>query len=138
MGFYIISDAYKKSWIEDVYGEENTITLYQCNQMVNFTVSGKDGCINENDEVIDHSKWESSLTAVENAKSPEDLEDIFEIDHFLKEMALDYLTGSTDHINTGHNFYFYKQPNGKWIYLSYNFDLDFGMFFTDLIKTSYT
>ncbi len=86
MGFYIISDAYKKSWIEDVYGEENTITLYQCNQMVNFTVSGKDGCINENDEVIDHSKWESSLTAVENAKSPEDLEDIFEIDHFLKEM----------------------------------------------------
>jgi len=43
-----------------------------------------------------------------------------------------------DHINNGHNFYLYKQPNGKWIYLSYDFDLDFGIFLTELLHTSYT
>jgi len=31
--------------------------------------------------------WRAFLSAVENAQSPSDLEDIFEIDHFLKEMA---------------------------------------------------
>jgi len=138
MGFYIISDAYKKSWIEYIYGEKGTTTLYQCNHMKKFSLSEKDGCINENDDITDHSEWESFLSKIENAESSKDLEDIFEVDHFLKEMALDYLTGSTDHVNTGHNFYMYKQPNGKWIYLSYDFDLDFGIFFTDLIKTSYT
>jgi len=138
MGFYVISDAYKKSWIEYIYGEKNTTTLYQCNTLRNLTLSGKDGCTNENDEVSDHSEWESFLSQVENAKSPEDLEDIFEIDHFMKEMALDYITGSMDHLIKGHNFYFYKQPNGKWIYLSYDFDLDFGIFFDDLLQTSYT
>lgn len=138
MGFYIISDAFKKSWIEYMYGEKNTTNLYQCNSMRNVTLSNKDECTNENDEVTDNSEWESFLTQVENAKSSEDLEDIFEIDHFLKEMALDYITGSIDHIIKGHNYYFYKQPNGKWIYLSYDFDLDFGIFFDNLLETSYT
>jgi len=45
-------------------------------------------------------------------------------------MAIDYLLGSWDHIQnptTGHNFYLYKKKDGKWIYLSYDFDLDFGI-----------
>ena len=106
--------------------------------MKNINLSEKDGCVNENDEVTDYSEWESFLSKIENAKSSKDIEDIFDVDHFLKEMALDYLTGAMDHINTGHNFYLYKQPNGKWIYLSYDFDLDFGIYFTDLINTPYT
>ena len=126
MGLFIISDAYKKSWIKYVYNDEDTSLLYKCDLMENLDVKNSEGCINENDDVTDHSEWISFLSAVENAQSPSDLEDIFEIDHFLKEMALDYLLGSWDHILNYHNYYMYKQPNGKWIYLSQDFDHDFG------------
>jgi len=30
MGLFIINDAFKESWVEYVYGEENTSTLYKC------------------------------------------------------------------------------------------------------------
>jgi len=137
MGLFVISDAYKKSWVEYVYDEENTSLLYKCEIMEKLAVENSEGCINENDDVTDHSEWISFLSAVENAKSSSDLEDIFEIDHFLKEMALDYLLGSWDHITNYHNYYMYKQPNGKWIYLSQDFDHDFGQ--PNLpINTSYT
>jgi len=85
-----------------------------------------DDCENENEEVTDHSEWIHFLTTVENAQSAEDLEDIFEIDHFLYEMAIEYLVSGWDHIVSSHNFYLYKQPNGKWIYLIHDFDLDIG------------
>jgi len=126
MGFYIISDAYKKSWIEYIYGEENTSLLYKCESVKNLIVYDSEGCVNENEDVTDNSEWISFLLAVQNANSASDLEDIFEIDHFLKEMAIDYLLGSWDHMTNGHNYYMYKQPNGKWIYLSQDFDHDFG------------
>jgi len=42
-------------------------------------------------------------------------------------MALEYSFGSWDHIlRCAHNFYMYKQKNGKWIYLSHDFDHDLG------------
>jgi len=54
---------------------------------------------------------------------------MFEIDQFLTEMAIDYLNASVDHILNAMNFYMYKQQsNGKWIYLSHDFDLDIGQY----------
>ncbi|ORX59178.1 hypothetical protein BCR36DRAFT_88991 [Piromyces finnis] len=94
--------------------------------MHDFSPKYFSGCINKNkEELYNNSEWIEFLTAVEKAKSPEDLEDIFEID-FLYEMAIDYLTGAFNHIYNIHNYYMYKQPNGKWIYLSHDFDYDFG------------
>ncbi|ORX42696.1 hypothetical protein BCR36DRAFT_362037 [Piromyces finnis] len=127
MGLYIFNDDYKLSWIEEVYGEKNTKNLYKCDYMYDLLPEYSFGCSNENEEEINNnSEWIEFLTAVKNAKSATDLEDIFEIDHFLYEMAIDYLTGAYDHIQNTHNYYMYKQPNGKWIYLSYDFDHDFG------------
>jgi len=128
MGLYIITDSYKESWIEKVYGEKNTTTLYKCEKLKDFTLQYSHGCINENNKVRDETEWINFLKTVENAKSSSDLENIFEIDHFLYEMALEFLLFSYDHIQSGHNFYLYKQPNGKWIYLSHDFDLDVGVF----------
>jgi len=88
MGFYIISDAFKKSWIEYVYGEKDTTNLYQCNGLYDFTISKIDGCINENDEITNNSELESFLIRVENAESAEDLEDTFEVDHFLRLLTI--------------------------------------------------
>ncbi|ORX42704.1 coth-domain-containing protein [Piromyces finnis] len=127
MGLYTLSDDYKLSWVEKVYGEKNAKNLYKCDKIEDILPQYYDGCSNENEEEMnDNSEWIEFLTAVENAKSAADLEDIFEIDHFLYEMAIDYLTGSFDHVQANHNYYMYKQPNGKWIYLSHDFDHDFG------------
>ena len=130
MGLYLLNDAYKLSWIKNQYGEEETQNLYKCTNMYDFSSFYPEGCINDNDDVIDtyddNSEWMKFLKAVDKANSAADLEDVFEIDHFLTEMAIDYLVGSWDHMQEGHNYYMYKQPNGKWIYLSQDFDHDLG------------
>jgi len=130
MGLYIISDTYKPSWIKQFYGEKNTPNLYQCEYLFDFNPAYASSCFNEDKEVKDNNDLVKFLKIVKNAKSVSEIESVFEVDHFLTEMAIDYLLGSWDHVQnptTGHNFYLYKQKSGKWIYLSYDFDLDFGM-----------
>ena len=126
MGLYILTDSIKAAWIEKVYDEKKTTTLYKCDGLPEISPNYYKMCNNENDEITDHSEWIDFLTAVENANSVSDLENIFEIDHFLYEMAIEYLVYGTDH--NCHNFSFYRQPNGKWIYLTFDFDLDFGFY----------
>ncbi|ORX77459.1 hypothetical protein BCR32DRAFT_302558, partial [Anaeromyces robustus] len=130
MGFYLLNDAYKPSWIEEEYGDKDTTTLYKCDNLIEFDPMFSTGCINENDDInVNDTEWIEFLNAVKMAKSSSDLENIFEIDHFCYEMIIDYLLGSIDHYENpliGHNFDMYKQKNGKWIYLSHDFDLDFG------------
>jgi len=131
MGLYILSDAYKPSWIESVYGEKNTTALYRCEELFDFYPINYSGCYNEDDDITDYKELNQFLKKVRTAKTVSDLDSIFEVDHFITEMAIEYLLGSWDHIQnqlSEHNFYLYKKPdNGKWIYLSYDFDLDFGM-----------
>jgi len=124
MGLYIITDSLNLSWIEDTFGDKKSSYLYKCVAMGDFLVENVEGCINKNEDVTDHSEWIDFLQKVENAKSASDIDDIFNIDHFLYEMAIDYLLGAQDHYL--HNFFLYKHPNGKWTYLSYDFDYDFG------------
>jgi len=129
MGLYMLMDIFKDSWVEQVYGEKNTTTLYKCNGMSFLTLeSSSTGCINENDEVTDHTEWLNMLSRLDQAEKPEDIEDIFDIDQFLKEIAIEYLTGAWEHIikTTGHNYFMYKPIDGKWQYLLFDFDLDFG------------
>ncbi|OUM57354.1 hypothetical protein PIROE2DRAFT_17695 [Piromyces sp. E2] len=125
MGLHIITDSFKLSWVEKVYGDKDSSTLYKCESIKDLLPKYSDGCTNENEDVTDNTEWINFLMAIKNAKSASDLEDIFEIDHFLYEMAIEYLLLGWDHIRNGHNFSMYKQPNGKWIYLPFDFDLDF-------------
>jgi len=142
MGLYTLNEAIKSSWIKSVYGEENTTSLYKCNYLIDFKPEYSVGCTNENEDVNENEsnkELEKFLEKVETAESVSDLEDIFEIDHFLNEIALDFLSGSYDHIQNDilyHNFSFYKQKNGKWIYLPYDFDLDMGIIPTYTILES--
>jgi len=123
MGLYIMTDVINLPWIEDVYDDKKTKYLYKCKYFYDFIAGYFDQCINKNEDVTDHNEWINFLTAVENATSASDIEDIFDVEHFLYEMAIDYLSNASDHAS--HNFYLYKQPNGKWTYISYDFDLDF-------------
>jgi len=130
MGLYVLMDAIKKSWIKYVYGEDDPQYLYQCKSMNNLLTVNTSGhsCTNLNELITNHSEWFKFLVQLDNAESAEDIEDIFDIDLFLKEMVFEYLSGSWDHyINYGHNFYLYKPVNGgKWQYLMYDFDAEFG------------
>eukprot|EP00833_Pecoramyces_ruminatium_P000671 jgi/Orpsp1_1/1174703/evm.model.c7180000051048.1 len=56
-----------------------------------------------------------------------DVESFFDVEQFTKEMVIDFLTSSWDHLVNFHNYYLYKNPQtNKWIYLSYDFDFDMG------------
>jgi len=130
MGLFVLTDAYKLPWIEQVYGEKDTTHLFKCTG-ARLSIDGPNNCHNENDDIVDLTEIDNELSSfletIINAKSAEDIEDIFEVDHFIKEMAIEYLLGAWDHLQLGHNFYLYKQPNGKWIYMTYDHDHSFGI-----------
>ncbi|KAL6609027.1 putative cellulase, partial [Neocallimastix californiae] len=129
MGFYILMDSIKLSWIDFVYGDKDSTSLYRCKD-VNNDLSVKmssTGCINDNEEVTDNSEWIEFLTALDSAQSAEDIENIFDIDLFLTEIAIEYISGSWDHyLIYGHNFYLYKPKDDKWKFIVYDYDGDFG------------
>jgi len=60
---------------------------------------------------------------VNNATTRNDLEKIMDVDNFIKYMAWEWLIGTWDHFLGiyGHNLYWFQQPNGKWIYIPYDY-----------------
>ena len=129
LGFFILRDAIKSSWIESEFGEKDTKSLYKC---ANYSYLTKDyssvNCNNEDESVEDNTEFVEFLTALDKAQSASDIEDIFEIDQFLTDMALDYLFGAWGHyIYIGENYSLYKQANGKWKYIPNDHDYDFGI-----------
>ena len=129
MGLYIMTDVINLPWIENVFDDKKSTTLFKCMHLTDFLPRFSYGCENKNEDVTDDTEWINFLTTIENAKSASDLEAIFDIEHFLYEMAIDYLVNAMDHM--GHNFYLYKQPNGKWTYISFDFDQDFSLVLND-------
>jgi len=128
-GFYVLLDSPKLPWIEQVYGEKDAKNLYKCKMGGMFLTEQANGytCENENDEVTDRTEWLEFLRALDNSKSIADVEDILDVDKFLYESAFDYLSGSWDHFfHSGHNYSMYKQKDGKWTIIYYDFDGDIG------------
>jgi len=129
MGLFVIMDAPKVSWAKLAYNDENTKNLYKCKEALSdlSLATSVTGCVNENDEITENPEWIEFLTALDNAQSAEEIEDFFDIDQFLYEIAYEYLSGSCDHyLFNGHNFNVYKMKNGKWTMISYDFDADLG------------
>jgi len=135
-----MSDKYKTTWVEKEYGEKDTKSLYKCVTNLESTYL-YNNIENENEDITDITEVRELLVKFDKAQSAADIEDIFEVDHFIKEVAIEYLTGSWDNLNNGNNIYLYKQPNGKWIYLTYDYDNSFGVnmdsFFCGFIFTDF-
>ncbi|KAG4095859.1 coth protein-domain-containing protein [Neocallimastix lanati (nom. inval.)] len=129
-GFYILMDAPKIPWIEQVFGEKDTKSLYKCKDGGGYLsfLMGMDICENEAGEDIDRTEWVNLLKTLDNAQTAEEIEDIFDVDQFLYLAAFDYLIGSWDHFFLGgHNYSMYKNKNtGKWTMIYYDFDSDLG------------
>jgi len=124
LGLFILTDIYKESWIEYVYGEKDTQLLYKCN-LCNLNYQSRSFFENENKEATNKNELYEFLAEMTKAESASDVETIFDLDQYYKEIAVDVLVSSWDH--TGHNYYIYKnKENNKWIYLSHDYDLDMG------------
>ncbi|ORX63821.1 hypothetical protein BCR32DRAFT_239031 [Anaeromyces robustus] len=133
-GFYILSDAFKPSWIEYVYNEKDTKTLYQCTRFGNYNSfkSYSSACENEDESVTDNVEFIQFLSELDQAQNISDLEKFFDVELFLKEIAIEFLFGSYDHfLNSGNNIYLYKRVDGQWKMFLYDFDSEFGQ---DIIR----
>ncbi|ORX61215.1 coth-domain-containing protein [Piromyces finnis] len=133
MGLWVISDSIKNHWIKRKFGDngEEIKTLYECNgDVIRFDDgSAKTKCINKNDEYSDYMEpFNTFVDQVNAAKTRQDLEEIMDVDNFIKYMAWEWLMGSFDHFLSyyGHNLCWYKQPNDKWIYIPYDHDIEMG------------
>ncbi|ORX60895.1 coth-domain-containing protein [Piromyces finnis] len=133
MGFWVVSDSIKSKWIQRKFGvsEEQTKPLYQCRaDFIRLdNGSAKQLCVNANEEYKDYMEpFNNFVDAVNAAKTREDLEKIMDVDNFIKYLAWEYLMGSWDHFSNvyGHNIYWYQQPNGKWVIIPYDHDIELG------------
>ncbi|ORX77409.1 hypothetical protein BCR32DRAFT_223424, partial [Anaeromyces robustus] len=137
-GFYVLMDAPKLPWVEQVFGEKDTTNLYKCKSGGLYLTEQACayGCENENDDVTDRAEWIDFLKAIDNAKIVDDIEKVLDIENYINTAVFDYLVGATDHFfGLGHNYSMYKNPKtGKWIMIYYDFDSDLGQ---DIIMFDY-
>jgi len=135
-GLHVLLDTLKLSWVEKKYDDEDTANLYNCSSggcFMNENCSRS--CENLNDEVTDISEFVEFLKTLDQASSIEEIEKVFDVDNFLYETAYEYLAGGWDHLyHPGHNIILYKQKNGIWKMIYYDFDNDFGQ---DVIGMEY-
>jgi len=129
-GLFVLLDAYKTSWIKKVFPDDKEVSsFYQCNNLnSNFSENNIKTCINANDDFEGEVKpLEDFIYAINAATSREEVEDIMDVDEFVREWIFEWLTGSWDSsLVEGKNYYMYKQLNGKWIMLPFDFDSTFG------------
>ncbi|ORX60891.1 hypothetical protein BCR36DRAFT_340864 [Piromyces finnis] len=133
LGFWVVSDSVKNKWIQRKFKnvDDNIANLIQCrDDRIRFDdESAKTKCVNSNNEYSDYmDEFNNFVDQVNAAKTRSDLEKIMEVDNFIKYMAWEYITLSWDHFIGifGHNIYWFKQPNGKWVYIPYDYDLELG------------
>jgi len=130
MGLYILIDAYKTSWVKKTFEEDEDVeNLYQCKEMnSNFSTNNLKLCTNANDKYANSTEsLEEFITTINSAKTREDVEDIMDVDVFVRTWIYEWLLGSWDHtLINGKNYFLYKQVNGKWVVFIYDFDSMFG------------
>ncbi|ORX77407.1 hypothetical protein BCR32DRAFT_207962 [Anaeromyces robustus] len=130
-GFYVIMDAPKLSWIEQVFGEKDTTSLYKCRTGGLYLTEQvcAYGCENENDDVTDRTEWIDFLRILDNAKTIDEIEKVLDIESFTYLAVFDYLIGTTDnYFIGGHNYSMYKnKETGKWIMIYYDLDANIGL-----------
>jgi len=128
LGFYVIMDSLKMSYVEIEYNDKDTTNLIQCKDLNSFLNSkSMSSCYSENDENPDKSGFQQLLNTLDSANSISQMSDVFDVDTYLKILILEWLVGSWDHYTLyGHNYNVYKIPNGKWTMTLYDFDATWG------------
>jgi len=124
-------DAIKPSWIKQTFKPtaEEITDLFQCKVGIMDLTKGSDAlCKNANDDYPDLSEFTEFVNQVSDATTSEELEQIMDVDVFIKALAFEYLIGSFDQfLVNGVNFFFYRrESDNKWVYIAYDYDNTFG------------
>jgi len=128
LGFYVIMDSLKLSYVNLEYGDKNSTNLIQCaNLNSQLTLKCLSTCASENCNNPDVSTFEALLTSLDHAETVAQIEEVLEVKSLMKSLLMEYLTGSWDHYCIlGHNYSMYRPPQGKWEMVLYDFDTTFG------------
>lgn len=133
-GLYVFFDSVKKFMVKKLYQlsdeDEEKMILYQCKyDGMKFDSNSSNYCLNAIDEdTNDMTELNGLISAINSATTIADVENIMDVDEFLKTFAIEWLIGSFDHtLILGHNFNLFKRPSdNKWTIILYDFDNTFG------------
>jgi len=142
LGIYIVTNKIKKDFMKKFFDDKKTESLYECasgfSRFENNTVATQ--CINTVDELADQTDEITAFNnAVNDVTSLEELEKIMDTDFVLRNIAFELILISWDHfISMGHNYFWYKRKDGKWIYLLNDYDETFGQDFYSFLFYLYS
>lgn len=136
-GFYLAIESIDDSFIERVTDSNSTdVRLYKADgenstlvdeaSLKNFEL--KNG---EDDNMAGLKKLVSAINSIENGNKG-DIESIFDVDTFLKSIAVNTVIGNYDSYSgsKAHNF-FLLEENGVFKYIPWDFNMAFGGFMED-------
>ncbi|ORX84656.1 hypothetical protein BCR32DRAFT_276928 [Anaeromyces robustus] len=141
MGFYVMRDAFKTSWIKQRFGDDSTKYLYTCDR--SYGSSSFFNCINDDEDLRENdTDFKEFQDRLANTTTVDELKEFFDVETFTKWQVVKYLLGAWDHVNYAHNIYLYlyhdkTNGNDKWIPLLYDFDNTFGAYFSYITDLSF-
>lgn len=138
LGLYINVEHIDEEYVQKRF-EDGSGNLYKCLWPADLTFKGsnpslyKDGPYelktNKGGSYADLANFITVLNNTPAADFQCELEQVFDVDNYLKAIALDILTGNWDGpIVNKNNFYLYNDPlTGRFTYIPYDLDNTFGI-----------
>lgn len=120
-------NLYKCLWPADLHYKGDNPSLYKTEQGGRRTYDLKTN--NEEDDYSDLANFIDVLNNTPLENLPCELERVFDVDSYLKAVAMDVLVGNWDGpIVNKNNFYLYSNPaDGRFSYIPYDLDNTFGI-----------
>lgn len=143
-GVYVNTEHIDETFVKSRFGN-NDGNLYKCLWPADLVYLGEDPeaykfdhddrraydlRINEEwDDYADLAGLIGVINQAEEGRFPEELEDVFNVQQYLKVMAVDVMTGNWDgYIGNRNNYYLYRdQSTGRFEYIPYDLDNTFGI-----------
>jgi len=162
-GLYELTDNPKKNWIKKIIHENKLASDEKVGSYYKGVSFSDETFVPASLNVESDDKWYETLYECENEvegqqqytdlksfikwisninenTSVDEIKKHFEVDLFLKYMVIEYLIGHWDgYWVGGNNYYVYKNPvTGKFLFMSFDFDLTLGMWDPHPVDTPYT
>ena len=139
MGLYLNVEHIDDEFLQKRFGEDDEGNLYKCLWGSDMNYWGADPSnyyynyeLKTNKSEKDYSgliDFLYGLNTIAEDEFPCFIEENFEVDIYLKTLAVEMLIGHWDgHAFNKNNFYLYQQPsNGKFVFIEYDMDNTFGV-----------